>query len=428
MLTEDQLADRLRTRLREETAMVQPSPDLLAVLRRRQARRSVTMWAGIAAVPVTAAGAAVAAVLAVTGPVSPALPHRSPVAGGPGHVLSARDILLSAAVSAAKVPAAGRYWVMGDQRMRLQPAGTAAHPYDIAERSSTQSWYPRSARQRYWYIVKDGGARPATSADVAAWRAVGSPASWVFGGLQHGLAAQRFTMSGSPEQAFWQPRDEALGFLAGNQRATFARLQALPSSVARLRAFLVRDVAGGSSRRMTSTLAAEVFGSGVWFLTEPVTSQVHASVYKVLAALPGVQTVGRMTDPLGRPGYGVEIPQGGGENEVIVVSPATGELLADELVVATPGRTRVEQWASSCRDVHQLSLKGLSKAQRARVLKAMPSAAECARLARDGSRYVQYGPRYQGQVAQYDAYTRVGWTNDSPHLPAARSGPGSAQG
>lgn len=59
MLTDDQVADRLRARLRHEVAAIQPRTDLLAGLRRRQARRSLTLRAGIAAAAATAAAVAV---------------------------------------------------------------------------------------------------------------------------------------------------------------------------------------------------------------------------------------------------------------------------------------------------------------------------------------------------------------------------------
>jgi hypothetical protein len=71
MLTEDQLADQLRARLRHEVATIQPRTDLLTSLRRRQARRSVTLRAGIAAVPAAAAVAAVAVVVATAGGSAP---------------------------------------------------------------------------------------------------------------------------------------------------------------------------------------------------------------------------------------------------------------------------------------------------------------------------------------------------------------------
>jgi hypothetical protein len=71
MLTEDQLADQLRARLRHEVATIQPRTDLLAGLRRRQARRSVTLRAGIAATLLAAAVAAAAVTVATAGGSAP---------------------------------------------------------------------------------------------------------------------------------------------------------------------------------------------------------------------------------------------------------------------------------------------------------------------------------------------------------------------
>src|SRR5262249_58230680 len=64
MLTDDQLADHLRTRLRREVAAIQPPADLLASLGRR-ARRSLTLrvtggTAALAAAAATALGATTA--------------------------------------------------------------------------------------------------------------------------------------------------------------------------------------------------------------------------------------------------------------------------------------------------------------------------------------------------------------------------------
>src|SRR4029077_1896371 len=66
MLTDEQLADQLRTQLRREVATVQPSGDLLKHLHRRQSRRSPGLQLSIVAVPAGAA-AVVAAFLVVTG-------------------------------------------------------------------------------------------------------------------------------------------------------------------------------------------------------------------------------------------------------------------------------------------------------------------------------------------------------------------------
>jgi hypothetical protein len=339
--------------------------------------------------------------------------------------LSARAILLTAAVNAAKAPATGRYWVLDDTVMQLQAAGTAAHPYNIADRIRTQTWYPRSAQQRFWYLSTDLGAKPATPADAAAWRAVGSPAVWHFGGGGHGKAEETFRTSRSAPQAWWEPRAMGQGML-GNSRATFARLQRLPTDPAKLTALIRRYALWPAKKAAPPIMASEMFDTAVWLLTQPVTPQVHGTVYQVIAGLPGVRATGLMTDPLGRRGYGISIFAGSGQREVIVVSPSTGALLAEESITSTPGRTTVESWWSACGYLHMFEAK--TAAQQAEIRKMMPPKGVCARLAQDGSRYVQYAPQYQGQVTRYDAYGTVGWSKAGPRLPGARFGPSNAVG
>jgi hypothetical protein len=66
MLTDDQLADHLRVKLRREVAAMEPPADLLDRLRQRESRRSIGRRLSIAAVPAMAAAVA-AAVLVTTG-------------------------------------------------------------------------------------------------------------------------------------------------------------------------------------------------------------------------------------------------------------------------------------------------------------------------------------------------------------------------
>lgn len=66
MLTDDQLADRLRTQLRSEVAAVEPSGDLLEQLRRRHTRLSVRRQVSIASVPAAAAVATVGVLIATS--------------------------------------------------------------------------------------------------------------------------------------------------------------------------------------------------------------------------------------------------------------------------------------------------------------------------------------------------------------------------
>jgi hypothetical protein len=77
MLTEDQLADRLRTRLRHELAAIEPRTDLVEDLRRRHTRRTVATRISLVAVPVAAAAAAVTMVVSGGGSVV-VPPHPKP--------------------------------------------------------------------------------------------------------------------------------------------------------------------------------------------------------------------------------------------------------------------------------------------------------------------------------------------------------------
>src|SRR6266700_5629539 len=69
MLTEDQLADRLRKQLRHELAAIEPRTELLDGVRRRQARRTVATRISLVAVPAMAAAAAVTMVMTSGGSV-----------------------------------------------------------------------------------------------------------------------------------------------------------------------------------------------------------------------------------------------------------------------------------------------------------------------------------------------------------------------
>jgi hypothetical protein len=79
MLTDGQLADRLRTQLRIEVAAVEPSGDLLARLRRRQARRSRRLQVSIVGVPATAGAVAIGVLIATSGASGGAEPKKSVV-------------------------------------------------------------------------------------------------------------------------------------------------------------------------------------------------------------------------------------------------------------------------------------------------------------------------------------------------------------
>ncbi len=400
--------DELRTAL---TELERHAPRAQVVLRdvgHRAAVRRRRRVSGIVAV--TAGAAAVAVAIALSAPATPQQPGQHATAAGqpachpaahPAKVkLTARAVLLTAAVNAAKATATGRYWVVAEKTMLLLGAGPHAHPYNIADYSSSQNWAPRSASLRSWIITRDGGARPATPADRAAWRLAGSPDSWAIGG--------GFKTSGAAAQGFWQPGSGDVGYLG--TAVTAATLRSLPASLAGLKAIMRKAARGGEG----------MFSVGVQLLQDPVTPHIRANVYRVLATLPGVRLTPITTDPLGRSGRGVAMP-GNGAEEVLVISPATGELLSDEFVVTTPGLgTDVSAYTAAHNGCRVYQSIGLSKAQERKAAGGLTEA-QCAPFG-------FFGITFHGQVESYNVYTREGWTNASPTLPATQVGPGQGPG
>jgi hypothetical protein len=73
---------------------------------------------------------------------------------------------------------------------------------------------------------------------------------------------------------------------------------------------------------------------------KPVTPETRAAVFRAIADLPGVRSLGAMRDPLGRQGVAIATTtrreQGTGELERwLIVDPATARLLAVEDVAQT---------------------------------------------------------------------------------------------
>jgi hypothetical protein len=72
----------------------------------------------------------------------------------------------------------------------------------------------------------------------------------------------------------------------------------------------------------------------------PLTPRTRAAAYRMLADLPGIRSIGRVTDPLGRPGVAVartEHDQGFGTVErQLVFDPETSAFLASQMILRAP--------------------------------------------------------------------------------------------
>jgi hypothetical protein len=140
--------------------------------------------------------------------------------------------------------------------------------------------------------------------------------------------------------------------VGGGPLLSAAGLRALPADPARLRALILR---GFSPPGQVVNKEEYLFEMTPALLTLPVTPAVRAALYRMLAGLPGVRSLGPVTDAGGRAGVAVALSgrysgcgqesalhSGGGTEERptfascvveqrLVIDPASGMPLAQEL-------------------------------------------------------------------------------------------------
>jgi hypothetical protein len=321
-------------------------------------------------------------------------------AGGPA-ALSASQILLAAAEKAEQAPTSGARW---NQRIRSGSEVMTAAGYLVDHQYSQELWVPRSASEPTWRIMQDLGARPTAPADVRAWRRDGSPSRWTIPARKLTAAEQKELdrkIAANPPGILRKARPEVVKAAGGapyaaredgrgsagviaNKPRSLADLAALPTDPTRLQALLRREIAAehipaGAGIEPDAELFREAMHIAVHL---PVSPKVRSAAFRMLAALPGVRSVGQVRDPLGRAGYAVALPMGmagSTAEERLILDLRTGAPLAWEDIVTT----------------------------------AYPADPHTARV---------------GQLSAYEAVLGAGWTDAQPKLPARRLGPEDAVG
>lgn len=314
------------------------------------------------AVTATVAAVAVGVTVAVTGP-GPGHPRAanltgtgssSPAAGRtrPAAGLSARALLLAAAEHVVAAPVTGRYWRVREEQIQVEAAGSKAHPYDMAVPTVTDTWLSPVAGDRDYYYSEQLGARPASPADAAAWRAAGSPRSW----RSYGRVA--FSTRPMNLERTWQYGQGKIGYLEGDlaflTRAQFRALPATPRGLYRalyreaMQTWSAQHPGGGGA-----TAGQLIWDEALQVLQDPVSPQVRAAAFRVMARLPGVRMLGYRRDPLGRSGYAF----GTGHTalgEIAIIDPSTGSLLAYQIPSPPLGQVPVIKSRASGRFVSGL--------------------------------------------------------------------------
>ncbi|GII94718.1 CU044_5270 family protein [Sinosporangium siamense] len=342
------------------------APGWIATRRRRTSR-----WRGVWALT---AGAAAALLLTVTVTSSDSLLLLTPQAtvsasAGP----TARQVLLAAATAVAKSPGEGVYW-----RSRTVTGALVPDPsrrYVLRFSMEKQAWLTDTTGKRSWWIEHYLGAKPATPPDEYAWRAAGSPTRWHYPAVD-GDKGSIVEPAGTWESGPREPEATALdtaGILLATP-TTWAEVKALPGDPARLRSFLEARIRGQAAKgpRLNQTAEMEVrlqrscmeILSGL-----PVSPEVRASAYQILASLPGIKADGEVVDPLGRTGQGLRYEVLRSDQSKVsdvryVIDPESGMPLSSETT-------------------------GIRELANGRTV----------------------------EVGSYQAYVEMGWTDDKPELP-----------
>ncbi|MEU8001246.1 CU044_5270 family protein [Catellatospora sp. NPDC049111] len=310
-------------------------------------RRPALRIAMAAALPAAALTAAAAVFLAggtgtapprAEGTPSPQVPGTAAPASAVPVPQTAQQFFLVAAerTEAASTATSGRYWVLSKEHAEPMRVGPAARPYHVLYRMEIAYWDNLSTAYEGAVLRRNAGAAPITAEDIAAWTADGSPTQWVVAGGKLVITAEPgpwTAMGGRPapresrEQANRLPTYD----LAGGQ-VTLAQLNALPTEPRALRRKL-SDMLHRSevliANDHTLFVAVQQLVSDL-----PVTPQVRAAAYRVLAEVKGATLLGTVQDQNGRTGTAVGFVRkddGGRWYQTrLIVDLTTGKALAEE--------------------------------------------------------------------------------------------------
>ncbi|SDI46268.1 hypothetical protein SAMN05421505_15410 [Sinosporangium album] len=320
-------------------------------------RRRALRTARWTALGVGLLGAAAAVTVVITSGTAPGGPDSITLAQPPSADAStgssarpntkptARQILLAAAASVAKTSANGDYWVNRVVSGSTEPAPNGK--YLLEKTYSEELWASPVAGKPTWRIIQFLGAKPATSEDEEAWRADGSPKTWTYpakrvtkGGKSFLTKSRTITGAANAREAWREDAGGSLGVLTNGEPMTLDQLGKLPSTPEGLRDYLEsvikKNAANGTGPRLGQDADPRLYDMGVRIIMHfPVSPEVRAAAYRMIASLPGVTADGEATDPLGRRGQAVSIPRttDTGEAEGVdrfVVDTETGLPLALE--------------------------------------------------------------------------------------------------
>lgn len=305
--------------------------------RRRSARVPVRRLA----IGVVAVGAAAAVTVALTGHQGGApAPDKTP---GDGKV-GGEPIMLAAAK--AESQPLGRYWTSDTVWGQSYIVSAKTGNYAITGAASeTFEWTAVKAGGGNLFYGRDLPARPQTPEDKAAWRKAGSPSSFRVWSNDHYQTYARSAGRWEADHGQAKPGGRFFFSGMGNKSklsgVTFEQLRQLSTDPDQLRQNYLQHPENPAQRLLS--ISEDL-------MSAPVPPKLRAGIMRMVPKLPGVYSVGTVTDPLGRKGiaFAADWPTSGslyhgyGSRTEIVFSE-DGEFLGTEDVLTKPGSEYAKQ-------------------------------------------------------------------------------------
>ncbi|MGW2084149.1 CU044_5270 family protein [Streptomyces sp. NPDC001880] len=304
----------------EELATLTSRPRAMRTARTTARPRRV----GRSLVPGLALATAAAVAAVVITDIAPEKPGSAPSAtSGSGS-----RILLAAASHVEQQPAgSGTYWYVEEHLGSFHKV--LGKDYTVAARTEHRYW-TAAAKNKRWSQSLDLGARPATKADEAAWKADGSPTSWNVEG------EETLTYAGKGEIQRDAPGGDGDTFKMGDLPLRLLATLPTDEQALRKRLFALVDKDYNGPKRILDQIVVD---TAVQLATTlPSTPSLRAAAYRLLAAEPGVRSLGDVKDHTGRTGYAVALPSPHGPTELrLIFDKSTGMPLGTETVATRDG-------------------------------------------------------------------------------------------
>jgi hypothetical protein len=234
---------------------------------------------------------------------------------------NAPQLLLVAAEQAQRepVPGTGTYWVSTVEQGSLVQVGAQDNRYAIMTRRTETTWKPLMSGPDLVFVSRWAGAEPASDKDKAAWRAAGSPTSWPIDpppGCPPDPSRVYTAAPGGPETGVRRPPDEQL-FMVVGESLTADQIRALPSDPDTLRTWLLGIIEKQNLPRGNAVEVGESLFDAVLTLVlgTPITPAVRGAAFRVLAGVPGIRSLGAVTDAKGRSGVAVSVQRNDTDEE-----------------------------------------------------------------------------------------------------------------